>query len=63
MIDWCGSLVKALPTSLWTTFLVFSLVSSPAFRAFDCEPFEGGSVSYLRADYSLVCTQVRPLVD
>ena len=56
---WRGSLVKALPTSLWITFLVFSLVSSPAFRAFDCELFEGGTVSYLRADYSLVCMQVQ----
>lgn len=50
-----GQLIKALPSSLWITFLVFSLVSSPAFQAFNCESFDDGR-SYLRADYSLVCT-------
>ena len=46
---------KALPFSLWLTFLVFSLVSSPAFQAFNCETFDDRR-SYLRADYSLLCT-------
>ena len=35
-------LADALPFTLWITFLVFSLVSSPAFQAFNCEAFDDG---------------------
>jgi hypothetical protein len=49
-------LADALPFALWLTFLVFSLVSSPAFQAFNCEALDDGR-AYLRADYSLVCTE------
>ena len=51
---WHREPIKALPSSLWITFLVFSLVSSPAFQAFSCEAFD--DVSYLRADYSVICS-------
>jgi hypothetical protein len=52
--SWRQKLREALPFTLWVTFLTFSLVSSPAFQAFNCESFDGGR-SYLRADYSLCC--------
>ena len=44
------SFKEATPFVLWLTFLVFAMVSSPAFQAFSCEQFEGAS--YLRADVS-----------
>ena len=52
-----GEREKALPVAFWLTFLVFSLVSSPAFQSFNCETFNDGvtSTSYLRADYALTC--------
>ena len=53
-----GTPQKALPFALWLTFLVYSLVASPAFQAFNCEAFDHGDgnvTSYLRADYSVVC--------
>eukprot|EP00966_Prymnesium_polylepis_P025272 582985-Prymnesium_polylepis.1 len=52
---WRRKPADAVPFALWTTFLVFSLVSSPAFQAFNCEGFDNCR-SYLRADYSMVCT-------
>ena len=52
---WCRKLAQALPFTLWLTFLVFSLVSSPAFQAFNCEAFDNHR-SYLRADYSVICS-------
>ena len=53
---WRHKLADALPFALWLTFLVFSLVSSPAFQAFNCEALDDGH-SYLRADYSQACTE------
>ena len=47
-------LADALPFVLWVTFLVFSLVSAPAFQAFSCEQFDDGR-AYLRADWAVQC--------
>lgn len=48
---------RALPFFLWLSFLVYSLVASPAFQAFNCESFgDTNSTSYLRADYSVICS-------
>ena len=44
----------ALPHLLSLSFLVFPMVSSTAFRAFDCEKFDNGK-AFLRADYSVEC--------
>ena len=51
------SFKEATPFVLWLTFLVFAMVSSPAFQAFSCEQFGDGAdaVAYLRADYGVVC--------
>jgi hypothetical protein len=56
---WCRkALHRAIPSTLWITFLVFSLVSSPAFEVFDCEQFEkdNQTISFLRADYTVTCS-------
>jgi len=45
---------RALGWGLVVTFFAFPVVSSLAFRSFDCECFDGGA-SYLAADYSLQC--------
>ena len=47
------SFKEATPFVLWLTFLVFAMVSSPAFQAFSCEQFD--DAAYLRADYGVVC--------
>ena len=44
-----------LPFTLWLSFFVLSHVSSIAFQAFACDPFDEGSISFLRADYTVVC--------
>ena len=48
-----GGLIRALPYLLGLSFLAFPMVSSLAFQAFSCEPFDG--TRFLRADYSLNC--------
>ena len=50
--------LRALPPSLFITFLVLPDVSLLAFQAFRCECFGDGAdaESFLRADYSLKCT-------
>ena len=50
-----AGLLGALPWLLTLSFLVFPMVSSAAFRAFSCEPFDTDR-SYLRADYSVECS-------
>mgnify|MGYP002840283481 CR=1 FL=1 len=45
---------NALTGALIITFLSFPMVSSLAFRAFDCEEFDGGR-KFMRADYSIDC--------
>ena len=49
-----STLVRALPGLLLLSFLTFPAVSSLAFRAFDCEKFDGGR-RFLRADYAVDC--------
>jgi len=44
----------ALPLILAISFLVFPMVSSLAFQAFDCENFDEG-LAYLKADYAVDC--------
>ena len=52
--EWAeDGLVRALPTLLLLSFLVFPMVSSVAFRAWACEEFE--DAAYLRDDYSVTC--------
>ena len=50
--------LRALPPSLFITFLVLPDVSLLAFQAFRCECFGDGAdaESFLRADYALKCT-------
>ena len=50
-----ATFLRALPGVGLISFLAFPVVSSYAFKAFDCECFEDGR-SYLRADYSLMCS-------
>ena len=50
-----ATFLRALPALGLISFFAFPVVSSFAFRAFDCECFENGE-SYLRADYSLLCS-------
>ena len=50
-----ATILLALPVVGLILFFSFPVVSSYAFRAFDCECFEDGR-SYLRADYSLMCS-------
>ena len=45
----------ALPHLLTLSFLVFPMVSSTAFQAFSCDPFNNGTASFLRADFSVEC--------
>ena len=47
-------MIHALPGLCHVAFLVFPMVSSLAFQAFNCEAFDDGA-RYLRADYSLDC--------
>ena len=47
-------LLGALPWLLLLFYLVFPMVSSLAFRAFDCEEFDGGR-RFLRSDYGVDC--------
>jgi hypothetical protein len=54
---WRRTLERALPFTLWLTFLVFSSVSSPAFQAFSCEAFDNDRISFLRADVFVVCSE------
>ena len=49
-----GGTLAALPWGLFVSFLVLPHVTSTAFQSFRCECY--GEESYLRADYSLVCT-------
>ena len=46
--------LKALPSLLVLSFLVFPMVSSVAFQAFSCEEFDGGK-AFLRADFAVEC--------
>ena len=48
-------LLNALPWLLLLFYLVFPMVSSLAFGAFDCEEFDDGR-SYLRVDYRVDCS-------
>ena len=48
------ALIRAVPVLLWTTLLTYSLVSSVAFSAFDCESFDY-DLSFLRADRAVAC--------
>ena len=50
-----ATFLRALPGVGLISFFAFPVVSSYAFRAFDCECFDDGR-SYLRADYSLLCS-------
>ncbi len=50
-----ATFVRALPALGLISFFAFPVVSSYAFRAFDCECFDNGE-SYLRVDYSLMCS-------
>ena len=50
-----ATFLRALPALGLISFLAFPVVSSYAFRAFDCACFDDGR-SYLRADYSLLCS-------
>ena len=50
-----ATFLRALPALGLISFFAFPVVSSYAFRAFDCECFDNGE-SYLRADYSLLCS-------
>ena len=43
---------------LYITFLAFPMTASVAFQSFSCEGFDGGAY-YLRADYSVRCSDVR----
>ena len=49
-----GGALAALPWGLFVSFLVLPHVTSTAFQSFRCECY--GEESYLRADYSLICT-------
>ena len=55
---WMGVLnaggLLALPHLLMLSFLVFPMVSSTAFQAFACEPFDNGE-AFLRADFAVRC--------
>lgn len=45
---------KHVSVALWTTFLVYSSVSSTIFKMFFCETLDDGE-RYLRADYRISC--------
>ena len=49
---------KHFSMALLVTFLVYSSVSSTIFRVFDCETLDGGE-EYLRADYTIECTDAK----
>ena len=49
---------KHVSVALWTTFLVYSSVSSTVFKVFFCESLDDGE-SYLRADYRISCSSSR----
>lgn len=46
---------KHVSVALWTTFLVYSSVSSTIFKVFFCESLDDGE-RYLRADYRISCS-------
>ena len=46
---------KHVSVALWTTFLVYSSVSSAIFKVFFCESLDDGE-RYLRADYRISCS-------
>ena len=46
---------RAAGPCLFVLFFALPLVSSLAFRAFNCECFEYSGLCYLRADYELIC--------
>ena len=47
--------LHALPAILLALWILFPTVTSVAFKAFECEDFKEGEVSYLRADYTIEC--------
>ena len=51
-----AGLIRGLPSLMCLLFYAFPVVFSRAFRALDCESFDEGKSSFLRADYSLNCS-------